>query len=168
VFILIISISAFSMQSSLLPGGKKLAIPSTSCTAAARCGAPSKNLLAGLQAPLVCAPFQHISLLHSSCRTGHTRRGTASPRSSSTSSCRTYGRFQHLMEIVPLVPSQMSFLTPSTTWSQEIPGIKFYFPSVYTPCRISPHILAMWFLDFLHTPTQNSQDLEKSTGSCDS
>jgi len=81
-----------------------------------------KNLLAGLQASLVCAPFQQIPLLHSSCRRGHTRRGTASPRGLSTSSCPTYGRSQHLMEIVTLVPlSQRGFLTPSATWRQENP-----------------------------------------------
>jgi len=53
---------------------------------------------------------------------GAHRRGTVSPRGSSTSSCPTYGRFRHLMETVPLVPlNQMSFPTPSTTWSQENP-----------------------------------------------
>jgi len=121
VFILIISNSTFLMQWSLLPGGKKLEIPSTSRTAAAWCGAPLKNLLSGLQAPLVCALFQHIPLLHSSCRTGHTRRGIASPRGSLTSSWPTYGRFQHLMEIPLVSLSQMSFLTLSTTWSRENP-----------------------------------------------
>ena len=38
--------------------GKKLSIPSTSCTQAARCGAPSINLPAGLESLLTCAPFQ--------------------------------------------------------------------------------------------------------------
>jgi len=36
--------------------GRKLSIPTTSSTLAAKRGAPSTNLLAGLDAPLACAP----------------------------------------------------------------------------------------------------------------
>ena len=72
-------------------------------------------------------------------------------------------------EIVSLVPSrQKSLLTPATPKARKIYGIRLYLPGVYTPRRISSQILVMRFLHFLHAPTQNSQDLEKSSSSCDS
>jgi len=64
---------------SLLPGQKKLSIPSTSRTPTARREPPSINLLAGPDTPPFCSPFQQIPSLHNSWRTGHTRRGTTSP-----------------------------------------------------------------------------------------
>ena len=53
--------------------GRKLSIPSTSRTLAARRGERSTNLLAGLDAPLACAPSRQIPSPHNSRRTGHTR-----------------------------------------------------------------------------------------------
>ena len=62
----------------------------------------------------------------------------------------------------PLAPSgQRTLLTPSTTWSQENLQ-EIIFCRVYTPRRMSSQILVMRFFHFLHAPTQNSQDLEKS------
>jgi len=52
--------------------GKKLSVPSTSCTPAAKCGAASINVLVGLDTP-ACALFQQTTSLQYSWRTGHTR-----------------------------------------------------------------------------------------------
>ena len=75
---------------------RKLSIQSTSRTRAARRGAPSINLLAGLDAPLACAPSLQTPLPRNMLRTGHTGPGTASLPDLSTRSCQTYGRSQHL------------------------------------------------------------------------
>jgi len=60
-----------------------------------RRGEQSTNLLAGLDPP-ACAPSRQISSPRNWRRTGHTRLLIASPPGSSTRSCPTYGRFQHL------------------------------------------------------------------------
>ena len=54
--------------------GTKLSIPSTSRTPAARCGPPSINLLAGLDAPLAYAPLPHVCKLY--CLATHENGGT--------------------------------------------------------------------------------------------
>ena len=43
----------------------------------------------------------------------------------------------------------------------------FYFPRVHTPCWAGSQILVLWFPHFLHAPTQNPQDSEKSTNNSD-
>ena len=89
--------------------GKKLSIPSTSRTPATRRGAPSINLLSGLDAPLTCAPSLQSLSPHNSWRTGHTRLRVMNPSDSSTSSCPTYGRPQHLSETVYLaLPEELA------------------------------------------------------------
>ena len=45
--------------------------------------------------------------------------------------------------------------------------IGFHLPEVYTPRRVGYQILVLRLPHFLHAPTQNSKDLEKSTKSCD-
>jgi len=94
--------------------GRKLSTPSISRTPAARHGEPSTNLLAGLDAPAACAPSRKIPSTRSWRRTGHTRLATESPPGSSTNSCPTYGRFQHLKITVSRNPSgRKSLLLPS-------------------------------------------------------
>jgi len=94
--------------------GRKLSTPSTSRTLAAKRGEPSTNLLAGLDAPLACAPSRQTPSPRNSCRTGHTRLATANPPGSSTSSCPTYGRFQHqIVTVSPNTLYQRSLLLPS-------------------------------------------------------
>ena len=63
---------------------KKLSIPSSSRTLAARRGAPPIKLLAGPDTPRACTPSRQTLSLRNSRRTGHTRRGTASPQNPST------------------------------------------------------------------------------------
>ena len=100
--------------------GRKLWITSTSRTLAARCGEPSTNVLAGLDAPPACAPSRQIPSPRNSCRTRHKRLAAVSPPGSSTSSCPTYGRFQHLIVTVsPNTLYQRSLLLPSDVWSHE-------------------------------------------------
>ena len=100
--------------------GKKLSIPSTSRTLAARRGAPSINLLGGLEAPFACAPSHQTPSPHNLWRTGQTRLGTTNPPGLSTSSCPTYGKYELLRETVSLALSgQRSLLPPSGAWSQE-------------------------------------------------
>ena len=120
--------------------GRKLLIPSTSRTLAARLGKPSTNLLASLDAPLACAPFRQTPSPHNSWRTGHTGPGAASTPGSSTSSCPTYGRFHRLRVTVYLNPlGRRSLLLPSDAWSQE--SLRDWIPcsqSLYsTPGRLS-------------------------------
>jgi len=52
---------------------EKLSISSISCTPAARCGAPTINLLAGLDTPFACAPSQQTPSSHNLWRTGHNK-----------------------------------------------------------------------------------------------
>ena len=109
-------------------GGRKLSTPSTSRTPAARGGEQSTNLLAGLDAPLNCAPSQQIPSPHNSWRTGHTRPAAASPPGSSINRCPTYWRFQHLRITVSPNPSgRKSLLLPSDAWSQE--SLRNWIPS---------------------------------------
>jgi len=89
--------------------GMKLSIPSTSCTPAAKHGAPSTKILAGPDPPLVCALPQQIPPLHNSWRMEHTRQGTASQKGSSTGRCPTAGMF------LPASLCQVSMLQPSPT-----------------------------------------------------
>jgi len=73
----------------------KVLIPSTSRTLAARHGEPT-NLLVSLDTPLACAPSQRTPSIRNLWTTGDTRLWSTSPPGSSTSSCQSYGRFQHL------------------------------------------------------------------------
>jgi len=56
---------------------------------------------------------------------------------------------------------------PQTPEARKVSGIGFHLPRVYTPRRVGSQILVLQLSYFLHAPTQNSKDLEKSTGSCD-
>ena len=110
--------------------GRKLLTPSTSRTLAAVRGERSTNLLAGLDAPLACAPSRQIPSPRNSWETGHTRPAAAkSPPGSPTSNCPTYGRFQHLRATVSPNPSgRKSLLLPSDAWNlrrlkQEVEGV---------------------------------------------
>jgi len=120
--------------------GRKLSTPSTSRTPTVRREEQSTNLLAGLDAPLACAPSRQIPSPRNSWRTGHTRPGAASPPGSSTSICPTYGRFQHLRVTISLNPlGWKRLLLPSDDWSQE--SLRYWIPSsrsLYsTPSRLS-------------------------------
>jgi len=99
--------------------------------------------------------------VHNSWRTEHT--ATASPPGSSTSSCSTYGRFQHLrVTVSPNLSGQKSLLLlPSDTWSQE--SLRDWIPSSRS---LSLKSLFLRLPHFLRAPTQNSKYLEKSTRSC--
>ena len=165
--------------------GWKLSIPSTSRTLAKKHGEPSTNLLAGLDAPLACALSRQTPSRHNSWRTEHTGLGIASLPGSSTTSCPTCGRFLHLRVIASLNFSyQRSLLLPSDAWSQEslrdcIPSSGVYTPRRVVnfqyvdklraisvsrdpnwPPRVDSKILVLRLPHFLHTPTQNSKDLE--------
>jgi len=48
-----------------------------------------------------------------------------------------------------------------------VSGSGFHLPGVYIPHRIGSQILVLCFPHFVHAPTQNSKDLQKSTNSCD-
>ena len=56
---------------------------------------------------------------------------------------------------------------PHTPEARKVSGIGFYLPRVYTPHRVGSQILVLRLPHFLHAPTQNSNDLEKWTNSCD-
>ena len=108
--------------------GRKLLIPSASRTLAARCGEQSTNLLAGLDAPLACAPSRQIPSPRNLWRTRHAGPLAVSLPGSSTSTCPIYGRFQHLRLTVSLNPfGQRCLLLPSDAWSQE--SLRDWIPS---------------------------------------
>jgi len=120
--------------------GRKLSIPSTSRTLAARRGQSSTNVLAGLDAPFTCAQSRQTPSPRNSWRTGYTWQGTESPSGWSIRSCRTYGRFQHLRVTVSLKPlHRRSLQLPSDAWSRE--SLRDWIPSsrsLYsTPGRLS-------------------------------
>jgi len=130
----------YSLDNNRRSDVRKLSTPSTSCTLATRSGVQSTNLLAGLGAPLTCAPSWQIQSLRNLWRTGHTRLAAASPPGSSTNICLTYGRFQHLRVTASPNPSgQKSLLLPSDAWSRE--SLRDLIPSsrsLYsTPSRLS-------------------------------
>jgi len=50
--------------------------------------------------------------------------------------------------------------------TREVSVIGLHLPGVYTPHWIGSQILVLRLPQFLHPPTQNSKDLEKSTSSC--
>jgi len=120
--------------------GRKLSIPLTSRTLAARHGDLSTNLLGALDAPFASVTSRKIPLPHNSWITGHTGLGIANVPGSSTRSCPTCARFQHLTVTVSLEPLDWrNVLLPSDAWSQESP--LDWFPcsrSLYsTPGRLS-------------------------------
>jgi len=148
--------------------GRKLSTPSTSRTPAARRGEPLTNLLTGLDTPPACDPSRQFPSPRNWRRMGHTRLATASPSGSSTRSCPTYGRFQHLRVTVSLnFSGWKSLLLPQTPEARKISGIGLHLPGVYTPHQVGIQILVPRLPQFLHAPTQNFKDLEKSTSSCD-
>jgi len=51
--------------------------------------------------------------------------------------------------------------------SGKSPSLDSIFPEFILHTGSSLEILVVRFLHFLHAPTQNSKDLEKSTNSCD-
>ena len=143
--------------------GRKLSISSTSRTLATRRGKPSTNLLAGLDAPLACAPSRQTPSPRNSWRRGHTGLGAASSPGCSRSCCPTCGRFLHLKVTVSL----NRFRPEELDEARKVSGIGFHHPGVYTPRRVGSQICVLRRLHFLHAPTQNSKDLEKSTNNCD-
>jgi len=128
--------------------GRKLSIPSTSHTLAARCGEPTTNSVAGLDAPVTSALSRQTPLPRNSWRTGHTGPGTESSPGWSTRICPTYGSFQHLRVTVFLnCLGRRSLLLPSDAWSQE--SLRNWIPSSqssYTPRQIGSQILVCNFL----------------------
>ena len=82
--------------------GRKLSIPLTSCTLAARRGAPSTNLLADLDTPLSCASSRQTPSPRNLWRTRQIGPGLESLPGLSTRSCPTCRRSQHLWVIVLL------------------------------------------------------------------
>jgi len=60
-----------------------------------------------------------------------------------------------------------AYFRPQAPEAMKVSGSGFYIPGVYTPLRVDSKILVLRLPHFLHAPTQNSQDLEKSTNSCD-
>ena len=125
--------------------GRKLSFPLTSRTPVTKHGEQSTNLLAGLDAPLACAPSQQIQSPRNTWRTGHTRPAAARPSGLSTNSCPTYGRFQHLKVTVSPNPlGRKSLLLPSDTSSQESLQDWIHLPWVYTPHRVGSQLLVLW------------------------
>ena len=121
-------------------------ITSTPRTLDARRGALSTHSLAGLDAPLACAPSRQTPSPRNSWRTGHTGPGSASLPGSSTSSCLTSGTFQHLRGAISRNPlGQRSLLLPSGARSQE--SLRDWIPSsrsLYsTPGRLWNHGFAI-------------------------
>jgi len=49
----------------------------------------------------------------------------------------------------------------------KVSGIGSHLLGVYTLRRVGFQILVVRLPQFLHAPTQNSKDLERSTSSCD-
>jgi len=61
-----------------------------------------------------------------------------------------------------------AFCCPQATEARKISGSGFSFPEfIFHTGWVSSQILVLWFPHFLHAPTQNSKDLEKSTNSSD-
>jgi len=52
---------------------------------------------------------------------------------------------------------------PQTPKARKVSGIGFHPPEVYAPRLVGSQILVLRLPHFLHAPTQNSKDLEKST-----
>jgi len=101
-------------------------------------------------------------------KNGSHRTGIASLPGWSTRSCPTYGRSQHLRVTVSLNPlGGGACCCPQTPEARKVSGIRLHLPGVLTPRRVGPQISVLRLPQFLHAPTQNSKDLEKSTNSCD-
>ena len=98
-------------------------------TPATRCGAPSVNVLAGLDTSLACAPSQQTPSSHNSWRTGDTRPAAANPPGSSTSGCPICGRSQHLRKTVfgPFRPEELAVTLRSLKPGRS-PGLDSIFP----------------------------------------
>ena len=80
--------------------------------------------------------------------------------------CRAYSRSEHLRETISLSRSGLRGLVPpSTTESRNVSGIGVHLPGLHA--GIGSQILVLRFPHFLHEPTQNSNDLEKSTNRSD-
>ena len=122
--------------------GRKLSTPSTSRTLVARGGEQSTNLLAGLDAPFTSDPSWQTPSPRNSWRRGHTRPGTDSPPGSSTRSCPTYGRFQHLrVTVSPNLFRPEEFTAALRRLKPgKSPGLDSIFPefiAYFTPGRLS-------------------------------
>jgi len=130
--------------------GRKLLIPSTSRTPAARRGKPPTNLLARLDAPPACAPSRQSPSSRNWWRMGHTRLATASPPGSPARSCPTYGRFPtpecHSIS-QPFRPDEfpaaLRHLKPGKS-----PGLDSIFPEFLLHAGSA---LRSWFCDFLNS-----------------
>ena len=83
--------------------GRKLSMPSTSRTPAARRGGLSMHSLAGPDAPLACVQSRRTPAPGNSWRTEHIWPGSGSLPGSSTRSCPIYERSQHQRVIVFLI-----------------------------------------------------------------
>ena len=136
--------------------GRKLSIPSTSPTPAAMRREPSTNLLAGLDAPLACAPSRQTPSPRNSWRTGHTGLEAASSPGSSTNSCPTYGRFLYLRVTVSLNPlDRRCLLLHSDAWSQE--SLRDWIPSSRSSYSTPRRLLSLGFATYSVPACANSK-----------
>ena len=105
------------------------------------------NKLTGKQIWTLLSPVPRLGKLHRLAahdERGHTGPGIASPPGSSTSSCPTNGRFQHLRVIVSLNPeiaAALRRLKPG-----ECPGLDSIFPELILHTGSA---LKSWFCTFL-------------------
>jgi len=76
---------------------------------------------------------------------------------------------QHLKVTVSLtlLGQRKAYCRPQVPEAWKVSGFGLHLPGVYTPRRVGSQILVLQLPCFLHGPTQNSKDLEKSTSSCD-
>ena len=145
-------------------GGRKQSTPSTSRTPVTKHGEQSTNILAGLDAPPACAPANSI--------TSQLMKNRAHKTSDCEPTRLVYKQLSNLWKIPtpelhiisePFRPEECAAalrrLKPGTS-----PGLDPSSRSLYsTPGRLSNLVLRL--PQFLHAPTQNSKDLEKSTSS---
>ena len=144
---------------------KKLLIPSTSRTPAERRGTRSINLLATwrVQTLLLSVPYQQ-TLTSQLVKTGgpqvhkvHQQQGGVQP----IEGANTCGR-QYLSPFAPeKLATAVGHLNPGNS-----PALDSIFPRVYTTRLVSSKILAMQFLNFLHSSNSKSPGTEEEHSSC--
>jgi len=115
-----------------------------------------------------CAQSRQIPSPRNWWRTGHTRLVTASQPGSSSNSSPTFGGFQHMRVTVSrTLQAGRVCCSPQTPEPRKISWIGLHLPGVHTPRRVGSQIFVLQLPQFLHALNENSEDLEKSTGSCD-
>ena len=144
--------------------GSKLSTTSTSRTLAARRGAPSTNSLAGLDAPLACAPSRKTP----------PKRLTSEKRSTQDQASTSLVNKQ-LSDLWKISTPEGNSISETFRSEELAAALRRLKPeslqnwirssrSLYsTPGKLSNRGFAISSL--LHAPTQNSKDLEKSTNS---